>query len=133
MAKFNNIKNFHSNKDSTIKLMQVHKSETHLKEMADNEKVNGFFYIFDKNFNYLKLLGLFVVFNVVTYNYVSFTVGITTLLDVNPYLMFLFSSVFEMVGISICHLNNILGFFFKFSIIYYSWFNLKIFFILLIV
>ena len=42
MAKFNNIKNFHPNKDSTIKLMQVHKSETHLKEMTDNE-VNGFF------------------------------------------------------------------------------------------
>lgn len=91
--------------------MHAHKNEMRPAEISQSsEKLAGYFDMFDKNFNYFKLIGLFIVFNVVTFNYVSFTVGITTLLDVNPYFMFLFSSVFEMIGISICHMNNILGF-----------------------
>lgn len=89
--------------------MHAHKNQMRSAELSQSEKKIGYFDMFDKNFNYFKLIGLFIVFNLVTFIYVSFTVGITTLLDVNPYFMFLFSSVFEMIGISICHLNNILG------------------------
>lgn len=131
IAKFNNKKSFNLNKDSSIKLMQAHKNELELQnKIQTNNNLKGLNNSdskkpissrrFDidlsnilgsdyKDFNYLKLLALFVVYNVITLIYVGVTVGITSLSDINPYSMFLFSSIFEFIGIVICHINNYIG------------------------
>ena len=114
MAKINNKKNFKDNRDLTLKLMQTHSAEKKVEVELSSEptktmSVFSLRNIFGDNFNYLKLTALFVVFNAVTLIYVGVTVGITSLIDINPYIIFLCSSLFELIGIVICHLNDYIG------------------------
>ena len=125
IAKFNKIKNFKLDKDSSIKLMQAaHKHElldlqdlksqlvnniTKTRKKPIHKRIVDFSSILGEDFNYLKLLVLFIVYNVITLIYVGVTVGITSLSDINPYIIFLFSSLFELIGIVICHINNYIG------------------------
>jgi MFS family permease len=57
----------------------------------------------------LKFIGLLLLFNTVSLNYIGIAIGITTLLEINPYLIFILSSFFEFVGILVCFLNDRLG------------------------
>ena len=57
----------------------------------------------------LKLLALTFIFCSVNLNYFSVAIGVTTVLKINPYLMFLLSSSFEFLGVVICHLNDFIG------------------------
>jgi len=110
------------NKETSIKLMQTHKNELELKAKVQfnsqkevhekkpiHKRIIDLSSILGADFNYLKLLALFIVYNVITLIYVGVTVGITSLSDINPYTMFLFSSLFELIGIFICHINNYIG------------------------
>lgn len=113
MAKVNNKKNFKDNRELTLKLMQTQSAEKKIeKELTESSMKSSVFSlrnIFGDNFNYLKLTALFVVFNSATLIYVGVTVGITSLIDINPYIIFLCSSLFELFGIVICHLNDYIG------------------------
>jgi hypothetical protein len=59
--------------------------------------------------NMLKLAGLFFVYCSVNLNYFSVAIGVTTVLKINPYLMYLLSSLFEFIGVVLCHLNDRIG------------------------
>lgn len=59
--------------------------------------------------NLFKILALFSAYNVVALNYVGITYGITTLIKINPYTSYIASSIFEFIGIMLCHFNDIIG------------------------
>ena len=59
--------------------------------------------------NFFKMLALFITYNAVIMNYVGVTVGITTLININPYATYILSSIFEFSGIIFCHLNDKTG------------------------
>ena len=59
--------------------------------------------------NFFKLLALIILYNAISLNYVGVTVGITSLLQINPYFIFSLSAVFEFLGIIICFLNDRIG------------------------
>lgn len=48
--------------------------------------------------NLLKLAGLFIIWNSLNLNYVGVSLGIISTLPINPYLMFLLSAIFELIG-----------------------------------
>ena len=57
----------------------------------------------------IKIFALFILFISINLNYFSIAIGITTVIQINPYLMYLLSSCFEFVGVILCHLNDIIG------------------------
>ena len=65
--------------------------------------------IFKPISNFLKFLALITVYNAISLNYIGVTVGITNLLQINPYYTFSLSALFEFVGTILCFINNRLG------------------------
>lgn len=59
--------------------------------------------------NLAKLVILFLIWNSINLNYSGVALSIITALDVNPFLMFLLSSIFEGLGLLICLTNDRLG------------------------
>lgn len=59
--------------------------------------------------NLFKLIALFITYNAVIMNYVGVTIGITTLINMNPYATYILSAIFEFAGIMYCHLNDKTG------------------------
>ena len=55
---------------------------------------------------FLKIFLLFVLWNSLSMNYVGVSLGITSVLKMNPYIIFSFSAVFELLGTTICHFNQ---------------------------
>jgi len=122
IAKFNNKKKIGLNKETSIRLMQTHQFELELNEKSPEsvckkpletkpvyKRIFSLSSILGDNFNYWKFLAIFIVYNSITLVYVGVTVGITTLSDMNPFIMYLFSSLFELIGIIICHINDYIG------------------------
>ena len=117
IAKFNGIKNFERNKEASLKLMHTRNSSI----TCEMNKLNGnncssirikwarCREFLGPKFSFLQLASLFVAFNAVILNYVGITIGITTLLQINPYTIYILSSVFELFGVFICYLNDYLG------------------------
>ena len=59
--------------------------------------------------NFFKFVSLLFIFNVVSLNYIGITMGLTSLLQIDPYLLFILSAIFESIGISICFINDRIG------------------------
>ena len=59
--------------------------------------------------NFFKFVSLLFIFNVVSLNYIGITMGLTSLLQIDPYLTFILSAIFELAGISICFVNDRIG------------------------
>ena len=113
IAQVNGERNFELNKEPSIKLMQSRTNQLtdENKEIEyENEKGTGFLSIICcPKFNFFKIIALIVLFNSVTLNYIGVALGITTVLQLNPYVLYILSSVFEFLGATVCHLNDRLG------------------------
>ena len=55
---------------------------------------------------FFKIFILFILWNSLSMNYVGVSLGITSVMNINPYIMFSLSSFFEFVGAAICHFNQ---------------------------
>ena len=56
--------------------------------------------------NFLKMMLLFLLWNALSLNYVGVSLSVTSVLKINPYVMFGMSSLFEFLGAAICHFNQ---------------------------
>jgi hypothetical protein len=78
-------------------------------ERAVGSKKSAFKKIYYPFYNFFKLIALIFVWNSITLNYIGITIGITTVLHVNPYAIYLLSCLFEFFGTLMCHMNDRLG------------------------
>ena len=100
MAKFNQM--------PEIKLDLQHLSSADLKlQSPTNSRI--FSIILRPYPNFFKLLALIILYNAISLNYIGVTVGITSLLQINPYFIYSLSAVFEFVGIILCFMNDRIG------------------------
>ena len=117
IAKFNGIKNFENNTEASLKLMHT---QNYLIVCETNKLTSNncsslrmkwirFREFLGPKFSFFQLASLLVCFNAVTLNYVGITIGITTLLQINPYTIYFLSSLFELFGVFVCYLNDYLG------------------------
>ena len=56
--------------------------------------------------NFIKMFLLFILWNSLSLNYVGISLGVTSVLKVNPYVMFSLASLFEFFGAAICNFNQ---------------------------
>ena len=56
--------------------------------------------------NFYKICFLFILWNCLSMNYVGVSLGVTSVLKVNPYLMFSLAAFFEFLGAVICLINR---------------------------
>lgn len=59
--------------------------------------------------NAIKFFGLLYLWNAINLNYAGVGLGIMSAIDINPFLMFFLSSIFEGFGILVCMLNDKIG------------------------
>ena len=125
IARLNGVKNYSSNREQALSILRERKIEYDLLNSDESEpqdletndlktKTSCFNNeIFTKLFcsfkSVIKLLGLSFVFGSVSLNYFAVAIGVTTVLQINPYLMYLLSSLFEFAGLTLCHLNDVIG------------------------
>lgn len=115
MAKTNKVKSFKSTYtvDSMSKLMKKdHKQHHHHNHYHGIENENDHVTtcsLFWPLRNFVKLAGLFIIWNAINLNYSGVALGIISALDVNPFIMFFLASVFEALGLLTCLANDRLG------------------------
>jgi hypothetical protein len=106
IARLNNVKNYSPDNDDSIVNMLKNEKTTDLKEASSQSNCFKIFYSWK---SLLKISALFILFISINVNYFSIAIGITTVIQINPYLMYLLSSCFEFVGVILCHINDIIG------------------------
>lgn len=126
MARINGIKNYSPNREVTIRILKQRKIEydilnnddsddfdTDVNELDSSKKRCFNNEILTKLFcsskNFIKLIALAYIFCSVSLNYYAVAIGVTTMLQINPYLMYLLSAVFEFIGLVLCHINDVIG------------------------
>lgn len=111
IAKLNKIKNYSpDNDESVVKMLKCQKIENETNsDLKDASSQTNCSKIFCSWKSLIKIFALFILFISINLNYFSIAIGITTVIQINPYLMYLLSSCFEFVGVILCHVNDIIG------------------------
>lgn len=97
--------------ESAVRLMQSEQKDSLDYSLDDFTPKNESLIkkVMGNRYKFLKLLGLLFIWNAISLNYVGISIGITTVLDIDPFLMFGLSSLFEFFGVAACHLNDRIG------------------------
>jgi hypothetical protein len=78
-------------------------------ELSENENKSVLRDLCFPRVNFFKFFLLFILWNSLSMNYVGVALGVTSVLNVNPYLMFSLAALFEFIGAAICSLNHKMG------------------------
>lgn len=98
---------FNSSKICLEEVAEMKISSSQLKKQQQGPSVLS--YIFESKVNVIKTSALVFVWFSLSLIYYGVGLGITSVGQVNPYLIFFFSSVAEMIGYMLCHLNDKFG------------------------
>lgn len=111
IAKRNKVKDFETALpvESMSKLMHHHNKENNSQDENHQSSGSPTIELFWPPRNLIKLVVLFVIWNSINLNYSGVALGIISALDVNPFIMFMLSAIFEAIGLLTCLANNRLG------------------------
>jgi OCT family organic cation transporter-like MFS transporter 4/5 len=91
------------------KSMRSSSSSSNTNSEAKLSAVTIFKHIFCKRESIKKIYLLIYIWVAISLLYFGVSLGITSLDFINPYLIYLISSVFEVIGLSLCYLNDRIG------------------------
>jgi len=108
LKRISRINKAHLNSNSTLEWMQETSKIIDSNDLNDSKP--SFFSNLTKIFypwaSFIKIFLLFILWNSLSLNYVGVSLGVTSVLKVNPYVMFSLASLFEFFGAAICNFNQ---------------------------
>ena len=96
-----------SDKNSEANIIKTNKNNDHVSNK--NNTGNTFFKIFYPKNVFIKTAILIYVWFALNLLYYGISLGITSINAINPYYMFFLSCVSEVIGVVLCHFNDIYG------------------------
>ena len=108
LKKMAQINKAHFKADYTIEWMRESSKILNSNEEIDSKRnlFSTISEIFYPCGNFFKMMLLFLLWNALSLNYVGVSLSVTSVLKINPYLMFGMSSLFEFLGAAICNFNQ---------------------------